>query len=737
MGKILKKLIPDTLRHKSNLTIIVTAAVLVEATSAVQYYYAKNGIRQEVEHRAESELRAKSLEIRNVMNVVEVAVENMAWAVEQRLAQPDSMLTITQKLLADNEYIVGSAVAFEPYYYQDKGRQFSPYTYKHEGTTTSKQLGTDQYDYHSMEWYTAPMESGHGHWSEPYFDEGGGEMMMSTYSLPIRDAMGRSVAIFTADVSLDWLSEVINARHIYPSSYNLLLSRKGQIMACPEDSLVMRKNIGQATAGMSDTTVEYINRQMMAGHSGQATVRDDKGEKNYVFYAQMDGQTGWSMAVVCADREIYHSLRWMAVNVSVLMLIGLVLLAFIIWRAARSARRLQAINAEKERIGSELHIASAIQMGMLPKTFPTYPDRDDVQLYGLLTPAKEVGGDLFDFFIRDEKLFFCIGDVSGKGVPASLVMAVTRSLFRTVSTHESMPNRIVATMNESMADMNETNMFVTLFVGVLDLPTGRMRYCNAGHDAPLLIGAGVGSLPVESNIPVAVMSDWKYQMQEVQIFTGTTIFLFTDGLTEAENADHAQFNISRVEDVARQALDSQAQAPKQIIQRMSDAVHQFVGNAEQSDDLTMLAIQYIKQQRDVKLRKVIVLPNDTQEVPRLAAFVDEVCEVVGFDATVTMQMNLAIEEAVVNVMEYAYPPGTRGDVTVEAVSNDVRLKFTIIDNGSPFDPTAKADVDTALSAEERPIGGLGIHLVRQLMDSINYERIDGQNILTLRKKLYN
>ena len=737
MGKILKKLIPDTLRHKSNLAIIVTAAVLVEATSAVQYYYAKNGIRQEVEHRAESELRAKSLEIRNVMNVVEVAVENMAWAVEQRLAQPDSMLTITQKLLADNEYIVGSAVAFEPYYYQDKGRQFSPYTYKHEGITTSKQLGTDQYDYHSMEWYTAPMESGHGHWSEPYFDEGGGEMMMSTYSLPIRDAMGRSVAIFTADVSLDWLSEVINARHIYPSSYNLLLSRKGQIMACPEDSLVMRKNIGQATAGMSDTTVEYINRQMMAGHRGQATVRDDKGEKNYVFYAQMDGQTGWSMAVVCADREIYHSLRWMAVNVSVLMLIGLVLLAFIIWRAARSARRLQAINAEKERIGSELHIASAIQMGMLPKTFPTYPDRDDVQLYGLLTPAKEVGGDLFDFFIRDEKLFFCIGDVSGKGVPASLVMAVTRSLFRTVSTHESMPNRIVATMNESMADMNETNMFVTLFVGVLDLPTGRMRYCNAGHDAPLLIGAGVGSLPVESNIPVAVMSDWKYQMQEVQIFTGTTIFLFTDGLTEAENADHAQFNISRVEDVARQALDSQAQAPKQIIQRMSDAVHQFVGNAEQSDDLTMLAIQYIKQQRDVKLRKVIVLPNDTQEVPRLAAFVDEVCEVVGFDATVTMQMNLAIEEAVVNVMEYAYPPGTRGDVTVEAVSNDVRLKFTIIDNGSPFDPTAKADVDTALSAEERPIGGLGIHLVRQLMDSINYERIDGQNILTLRKKLYN
>ena len=733
----MKRIIPESLRHRSSLAIIVTAAVLVEATTAIQYYYAEEGIRQEVEHRAESELKAKSLEIRNVMDVVEVAVENMAWAVEQRLSQPDSMLAVTQKLLADNEYIVGSAVAFEPYYYKGKGRQFSPYTYKHDGTTTSKQLGTDQYDYHTMEWYTAPMESGHGHWSEPYFDEGGGEMMMSTYSLPIRDAAGRNVAIFTADVSLDWLSRIINARHIYPSSYNLLLSRKGQIMVSPVDSLVMRKSIWQVTAGMADTTVEYINRQMMAGQSGQATVTDDKGEKNYVFYAQMDGETGWSMAVVCVDREIYHSLRWMAVNVTVLMLIGLVLLAYIIWRAARNARRLQAVNAEKERIGSELHIASAIQMGMLPKTFPTYPDRDDVQLYGSLTPAKEVGGDLFDFFIRDEKLFFCIGDVSGKGVPASLVMAVTRSLFRSVSAHELMPDRIIMSMNESMADMNETNMFVTLFVGVLDLPTGHMYYCNAGHDAPLLIGDGVGILSVESNIPVAVLSGWKFVTQEVQIFTGTTIFLFTDGLTEAENMEHQQFSMDRVKEVARQVLAAQEQVPRQIIQRMSDAVHQFVGSAEQSDDLTMLAIQYIKQPNDVQLRKAIVLPNDTKEVPRLATFVDEVCEALGFTATLTMQMNLALEEAVVNVMEYAYPEGKSGSVLVEAEKTPEQIVFTITDSGIPFDPTAQTEPDITLSVEERPIGGLGIHLVRQIMDDIHYEREDDKNILTLIKKLPN
>ena len=397
--------------------------------------------------------------------------------------------------------------------------------------------------------------------------------------------------------------------------------------------------------------------------------------------------------------------------------------------------QLEETTTVKERMESELRIASDIQMGMLPENFPTRADHDDVQLYASLTPAKEVGGDLFDFYFRDEKLFFCIGDVSGKGVPASLFMAVTRSAFRTVSAHESMPNRIVNTINNTIVDMNKTNMFVTLFVGVLDLPTGRLRYCNAGHDAPLLVGAGLGELACDSNIPVGFMPGWEYTLQEAQIFTGTTIFLFTDGLTEAMDAENAQFQMERINEVAFRALSNQQQEPRQIIAQMTEAVHQFVGDAEQSDDLTMMAIQYIRLQSNVKMRKSIVLPNDLQEVPRLNAFVEEVCGAVGFDQDGTKQIKEAVEEAVVNVMKYAYPSGTRSDVTIEAASNDVRLKFTIIDKGKPFDPTVQTAADTKLSAKDRPIGGMGIHIIRQNMDSINYERIDNLNVLTLRKKI--
>ena len=170
---------------------------------------------------------------------------------------------------------------------------------------------------------------------------------------------------------------------------------------------------------------------------------------------------------------------------------------------------------------------------------------------------------------------------------------------------------------------------------------------------------------------------------------------------------------------------------------MTENVRQFVGDAEQSDDLTMMAIQYIRQQSDIRMRKSIVLTNDIKEVTKLIAFVEDVCETVQMDEATTMQMKIAIEEAVVNVINYAYPVGMRGDVTIEAASNDVRLKFTIIDSGKPFDPTVHADVDTKLSAKDRRIGGLGIHIVRQMMDSMNYERVGKLNVLTLRKKINN
>ena len=769
-----------------SLWVVMFAAIIFIAALSFLFYQSREAVRQEAINQATQILDKTSLRVEGILNRVEVASNMTGWLVQRHPDRADSMFVYSRSLLQNNPDFYNCSIAFEPYYFQNYGRYFSAYS-KHVGDTIrTTQGGSDHYQYFFMDWYLMPTLLDHPCWTEPYVDldvATNTSEMVTSYCRAIKDKHGRLIGVINTSLSLNWLSQTISAVKPYPNSYSIMIGRGGTFFVHPDSTKITRQTIFTQTMETPDTAMVALGHAMQRGEEGMKQM-ELGGEKCYVFYEPL-GQTGCSMAIVCPESDIFGGFDRLRRTVMTIVLVGLLLMLYffirIITRELSPLRRLAVeaetiasgqfdtllpdfqrtdeigqlshsfagmqqslvkyidelknTTAQKASIESELQVASGIQMGMLPKKFPTYPERDDVQLYASLTPAKEVGGDLFDFYFRDEKLFFCIGDVSGKGVPASLFMAVTRAVFRTVSARESMPDHIMAALNQTMVDMNETNMFVTLFIGVLDLPTGRMHYCNAGHDAPLLVGAGVGLLSCDANIPVGVMPSWKYTLQEAQIFTGTTIFLFTDGLTEAEDATHNQFRMERINDVAAQALAHHQQEPRQLIGLMTDAVHQFVGDAEQSDDLTLMAIQYIKQQRDVKMRKSIVLPNDINEVPRLTAFVDAVCEAVGFNPTVTMQMNLAIEEAVVNVMNYAYPRGKKGDVTIEALSNDVRLKFVIIDSGTPFDPTVHADVDTTLSAQERPIGGLGIHLVRQMMDSINYERVNNLNVLTLRKKL--
>ena len=769
-----------------SLWVVMFAAVIFIAALSFLFYQSREAVRQEAISHATQILDKTSLRVEGILNRVEVATNMTEWLVMRHPTKADSMFVYSRGMLTNNPDFYNCSIAFEPYYFQNYGRYFSAYS-KHSGDSIRTiQGGSDNYQFFFMDWYLMPQLLDHPCWTEPYVDldvATNTSEMVTSYCQAIKNNEGKLIGVINTSLSLNWLSQTISAVKPYPNSYSIMIGRGGTYFVHPDSTKITRQSIFTQTIEDHDTAMANLGHAMQRGEEGIKRMNIG-GKDSYVFYKPL-GKTGCSMAIVCPESDIFGGFDRLRRTVMSIVTVGLLLMLYffirIITRELQPLRRLakeaetiasgnfdtklpelqrtdeigqlsnsfagmqkslvryidalKDTTAEKASIESELQVASGIQMGMLPKDFPTSQERDDVQLYASLTPAKDVGGDLFDFYIRDEKLFFCIGDVSGKGVPASLFMAVTRSVFRTVSAHESMPDRIVATLNATMADMNETNMFVTLFVGVLDLPTGRMRYCNAGHDAPLLVGQGVGMLPCDSNIPAGFMPSWKYTLQETQIFTGTTIFLFTDGLTEAMDSTHALFKMERVNEVAKQALANHQEEPRQLIAVMTDAVHQFVGDAEQSDDLTMMAIQYIKKPRDVRFSKRIILPNDTKEVPTLAAFVDEVCEAVGFDAALTMKMNLAIEEAVVNVMEYAYPRGTHGDITVEAQANDVRLKFTIIDSGTHFDPTAQADVDTTLSAEDRPIGGLGIHIVRQYMDSINYERISGHNVLTLRKRL--
>ena len=284
-------------------------------------------------------------------------------------------------------------------------------------------------------------------------------------------------------------------------------------------------------------------------------------------------------------------------------------------------------------------------------------------------------------------------------------------------------------MNDSLSAMNESNMFVTFFCGILDLQKGHLRYCNAGHNPPILLTDSMKMLPVEANLPLGIMSGMEFKEQEMDFRYDDAIFLYTDGLNEAENSAHEQFG----EDRMMKALHGRKGAYEHL-KTVEAQVRAFVGEAPQSDDLTMLFIHYLGKDKDI-YGNYLVLHNDIKQVSRLQDWLEALSPNLGFDETLIPGLNLALEEAVTNVINYAYPEGAYGSLELAASRDGDDLIFVLSDSGKAFDPTAKPEVDISASVEDRPIGGLGIHMVRQIMDSVNYERKEDMNILTMIKKL--
>ena len=710
-------------------TVIVALATL-EATYLIQYYSARKAIYEEATRRAEDKLEATNLLITDVLDQVETAVHNNVWPVRKTLAVPDSLWSLVRRIVECNPSVSGSSIALTEGYLPEKGRLFAPYAFRNGDRIDTIQLGRDSYGYLEKEWYVKPLESGAGYWSEPYFDTGGGEMLMTTYSLPVTDAKGRMAAVLTADVSLDWFTDMVGNIDVYPEAFSALISRTGKLMVCPAPALVMKKTIQEVAADLADSAaVRDIGLAMLAGEEGSRQVLY-KGEKEYVFYAPID-RANWSMAIVIPHKEIYGDVSRMSFLVILLQVLGVLVMSYILYNAVKNQIRFQEVSEKKNRIDSELRIARDIQMSMIPKAVQSDSERVEVDISGVVVPAKEVGGDLYDFYVRDGYLFFCIGDVSGKGVPAALVMSVTRSLFRSVSAHEKSPQRILGAMNEAMADTNENNMFVTFFLGVLDLSDGHLRYCNAGHNAPVRLGNGTKEfLDVVPNLPLGAVSGTKYQEQDTTLSCGEGLFLYTDGLTEAENADHRLFGTERLLETVLHAEGKKADA---LVKTMAGAVKTHIQGNEPSDDLTMLAVRYTNPSLSDGWERHVIL-REIAEMPRLQRFMQTVSEHARLDHALSMNLNLALEEAVSNVLLYAYQNGAGGAVSVGAVVWKDRIDFTVTDSGIPFDPTLIPDPDLSADVKDRPVGGLGIYLVRRIMDQVTYARKDGQNILSMTKK---
>ena len=374
---------------------------------------------------------------------------------------------------------------------------------------------------------------------------------------------------------------------------------------------------------------------------------------------------------------------------------------------------------------------------MMPKTHQPLPDRSDIDIYASLVPAKEVGGDLFDYYLYHNKLCFIVGDVSGKGIPAALYMAMTMRVFRIACRHHiNSAHEIAEAMGRTLAENNESNMFITAFIGVLDLETNKLGYCNAGHNQPLMVypDGHCSLLQSESNIPLGILEHFDYEGDSMDFLVGTKMLVYTDGLTEAENPQKKQFG---EEQLIHTVEDLTFLSSREIVTTLDSKVRHFANGAEQSDDLTILCIS--KQAP----KRTLFITNEMSEVTKLKQFMEGAAREFGIPDDIQLSLNLAVEEAVVNVINYAYPKGTEGDIEINITNSPIpdlsesstEVIFTIIDQGVPFDPTTHDEADTTSELEERQIGGLGIHLIRNIMDRVEYQRDGNSNKLTMTKIL--
>ena len=691
----------------ARLGIVVLAALLVEAISIVQYQRLHSIMAKERDIRSRMVLISMMNRIDGVLKLAEATMHENQLYLKRSLHNPDSVFRAMEYLIDDNPHVVGGCIAFVPDYYPSKGRLFEPYAVKEGGTIHTRQIAGPDHDYTLNEFYRRSVETGVPDWSDPYL-YGEDPRSLATFSYPLTDESGEVVAVCGLDIDLSWVGDTLNASQHFPSSFGLILTRKGELVAGPPPSRASEARVQEA--------VSLLLAGAEESSDGEMSVRN----------LRMNHEPYWQIAQVYKTDEVFADMRRMRRQQLGLILLGLAILFFMIERFARNEAKLREATAEKARIGTELEVARKIQQEMLPKSFPDY-------IFGAVEPAREVGGDLFDFFRRDGKLFFCIGDVSGKGVPSAMLMSVTHSLFRMVSMKEESPARILSALNEQTCRGNDSNMFVTFFAGCLDLYTGKLHFANAGHDKPFLLRSGSAELlPVKSNFPLGVFPATEFEEQVCTLSPGDGLFLYTDGLTEAKNLERELFGRKRVQEALNAILSDAEMTPERAVRALSTAAHDFAGEAPQSDDLTMLLVQYTPGEI---IRDHIALAGTTEDVTRLSGFVKEYLARLDLDRKTASGMRLALEEAVVNVMNYAYPAGEAGKVDIYADSNREEVRFTIVDSGAAFDPTAALPADTTLDVQSRPIGGLGILLTRKLMDSVSYTRKHGQNVLTLTKSI--
>jgi len=634
-----------SLATKLSIWIVLFASILFVAALGFMFYQSRISVYNEAVKGATQVLDNTVQRVTNILDRVEVATDNTDWLINRHLDGPDSMFVYSRRILENNPFLNGCSIAFEPDYFPKKGRYFSAYSNNDNGVIKTTQEGNEQYEYFYMDWYQLAKLLDRPVWTEPFLDYNPqdifSEVMIASYCKPIKDKKGVYIGTISVDLSLGWLSETISAVKPYPNSYSIMIGLGGTYFVHPDPTKLFYETIYTEALENDDPDRMALGHAMQNGEEGMRQLKID-GEDCYVFYKPLSS-TGWSVAIICPESDIFAGFNRLRYTVFGIVILGQLLMFYFFGRIigreikplhqlARQAEtiasghfdetlpddgrtdeigqitksftnmqnslvnyidELKKTTASKAAIENELKVASDIQMGMVPRIFPPFPNRHDIDLFASMTPAKEVGGDLYDFFVQDEKLYFCVGDVSGKGIPASLFMAVTRNLFRIFAQQGHTPEDIGTQINTFLAKDNDQGMFVTMFIGMIDLRTGKMDFCNCGHNPPVIVekDGSAAFLPLEyDNQPLGLWEDDPFYGESYPDIRGKQLLIYTDGLNEAENPAQDLFGNKAIIDLMGK---TEGKNSTEVITMLQEAVEIHRAGATPNDDLTLLCLRII------------------------------------------------------------------------------------------------------------------------------------------------
>jgi len=582
--------------------------------------------------------------LENIIQPIELVPQHLVRAMETIGMNEKEAIRMAREYVIESPQVFGSCLAYEPYTFNGKSYWYAPYWYETRNSVKFKILGNPGYDYFKMDWYRLPKLLNRPVWTEPYFDKGGGDTLMCTFSVPFyKTEHGKRIfrGVLTMDVSLSAFERIVNSVRVYKSGYGFLVSRKGMIINYPTTVLIHENILDVVKKRKGVNTFKAVS-EMLQGKRGFVKVDGlrAKQDPSFIYYAPLSS-TGWSLGIIFPEQELFSDImsffRKLAIIFIFSVLAILVTTILItrkftrpISRLVEATRRIgqgdfqapmpiyrskdeisQLTNAfsvmkeelmnyirdlretttAKEKIESELNVAHTIQMGMLPTGFPV---RDDCDLYAVLESARAVGGDLYDFFFLDENhLCFAIGDVAGKGVPASLFMMVMRTLFRSnVSLSEPL-HEVFRLINRELCRENPKQMFVTFWAGIINLETGETEFCNAGHNIPFMVEADGPILKVRQarGIPLGVIENAIYTSGKMILGAGATLIIYTDGVTEAISADKTFYGEQRLIRILEESAQKKS---KEIVHDLVTDVRNYSAGLEQADDITVLVLGYKK-----------------------------------------------------------------------------------------------------------------------------------------------